>query len=152
MSKKRTKKVKAEKDKELKEQLARALADYDNLQKRLDRERENLGRIVSSQVVVKLLPILDMLSDIQEHLKDSGLSIAIKEFEDALKELDVVGIEASAGTRFDENLHECVEVVSKKGIADGEIVECSLSGWKFKDTDIIIRPAKVIVNRKENTK
>ena len=41
--------------------LARALADYDNLSKRVDRERADLGKLASVGIVVKLLPVLDGL-------------------------------------------------------------------------------------------
>jgi molecular chaperone GrpE (heat shock protein) len=39
--------------------LARALADYDNLSKRVDRERQDLGKIASIGIIVRLLPVLD---------------------------------------------------------------------------------------------
>ena len=63
----------------VKAMLARALADYDNLSKRVDRERTDLCRIASVGVIVKLLPVLDNLERAQGHIKDSGLAIAIGE-------------------------------------------------------------------------
>ena len=52
--------------------LARALADYDNLSKRVERERQDLGKIASVGLVLKLLPVLDNLESAQVHLKGSG--------------------------------------------------------------------------------
>lgn len=142
MSKKRTFK----KEDSLKEQLARALADYDNLRKRVERERQDLEKLVSLKVIVKLLPILDMLEGIQKHLKDSGLAIAVKEFEDVLNDDGFERIGVSPGEAFNEDLHEAVEVVNLKDKKNGEIVEEILSGWKYGD-GFVIRPTKVKVNK-----
>lgn len=131
---------------ELKGQLIRTLADYDNLQKRTDKEREDLRKVLSSQFVSKLLPVLDMLEDAQEHLKDSGLAIAIKEFYEVLDSEGVKKIEAKKGMMFDEELHEAVETVDK-GTKSGEIIRVVLTGFAINNQ--LIRPAKVIVVRKE---
>ena len=71
---------------ELKGQLARALADYDNLRKRADEEKDALFKYSSQRIIAGLLPILDMLEAAQKHINDQGLAIAIKEFKDLLRE------------------------------------------------------------------
>jgi len=131
---------------ELKGQLIRTLADYDNLQKRTEKEREDLRKVVSTHIVSKLLPVLDMLEDAQKHLKDSGLAIAIKEFYEVLDSEGVKKVKAEKGMMFDEGLHEAVETVDKGG-KSGEIVSVILSGFSIGDK--LIRPAKVVVVRKE---
>lgn len=131
---------------ELKGQLIRTLADYDNLQKRTDKEREDLRKVLSAHFVSKLLPVLDMLEDAQEHLKDSGLAIAIKELYEVLDSEGVKKIEAKKGMMFDEDLHEAVETVDKGG-KSGEIIKVVLTGYLIGDK--LIRPAKVVVTRKE---
>ena len=84
---------------ELKNQLARALADYDNLVKRVEREKSEHRQLLVSRFVLQLLPILDTLYDAQNHLSDSGLAITIKEFEELLKS---EGVEQIAVTRGDK--------------------------------------------------
>jgi molecular chaperone GrpE len=139
------KKTKKDEFKDLKNQLARALADYDNLRKRVEREREQVERIVGARFALKALSVFDMLEDAQKHLKDSGISLTIEEFEKVLKDEGVEKIEAGPGTKFDEELHEAVEVV-KTG-KDGKIADVVLTGWKFRDGPVI-RPTKVRVNKK----
>lgn len=129
---------------DLRNQLARALADYDNLRKRIEKDKEVYRQLASLEVVAKLLPVFDMLDEAQKHLQDSGLAIAINEFKEVLSEEGVEEIFSKPGTKFDENLHEAVDVVKNKKGKDSEIVEEILSGWKFKDGPII-RPAKVKV-------
>ena len=131
----------------VKAMLARALADYDNLSKRVDRERTDLCRIASVGVVVKLLPVLDNLERAQEHIKDSGLAIAIGELINVLKDEGLTVINPSIGDEFDENTMEAIEVVS--GASDNTVAEVVLAGWKYED-ETVVRHAKVKVSKKNN--
>jgi len=130
----------------VKAMLARALADYDNLSKRVDRERTDLGKIASIGVIIKLLPVLDNLERAQEHIKDSGLAIAIGELINVLKDEGLTVINPSTGDEFDENTMEAIEVVS--GERDNMVSEVTLTGWKYED-GTVVRHAKVKV---ESTK
>jgi len=125
--------------------LARALADYDNLSKRVDRERQDLGKLASISIVVKLLPVLDGLESAQEHLKDQGLAISLVEFKKVLSEEGLTEIRPKVGDEFNEQEMEAIEVV--KGESDNRIVETVLAGWKFLD-GIVVRHAKVKVSKK----
>lgn len=126
----------------LKNQLARALADYDNLRKRVEAERDEFTKFSNFRLVVKLLNIYDMFNEAQKHLKDSGIAIAIREFESVLDDEGIEKVPVEKGDSFDENLHEAVEIV--EGGSEGKISEVLLSGWKYKDGKII-RHAKVRV-------
>ncbi|MEJ2347873.1 MAG: nucleotide exchange factor GrpE [Patescibacteria group bacterium] len=139
------KKVIKKADKELKDvenQLARALADYDNLRKRVEREREELEKLAGIKFAIKILTIFDMLEEAQKHLKDSGIALTLEEFIKILKEEGIEKIKAEPGDEFDEGLHEAVEVV--KNGKDGKIADVVLTGWRFNDGPII-RPTKVRV-------
>ncbi len=129
----------------LKDQLARALADYDNLRKRYEAEREIWVKFASERLIIKLLPILDALRQAQGHLKDSGLAITIKQIEDIFKEEGIEEIKAEVGSNFDHNLHEAVEAVEGKE-KEAKIKELLLSGWRFTN-GLILRHAKVKVSK-----
>jgi molecular chaperone GrpE len=134
----------------LKAMLARALADYDNLSKRVDRERSDFGKIVSVGVIVKLLPVLDNLERAQEHLKDSGLAIALGEFKKVLSEEGLTEIKPEIGSVFDEQTMEAIEVVpgesNNNGVARAKVAEVVLIGWKF-NNGTVVRHAKVKVSK-----
>jgi molecular chaperone GrpE len=132
----------------LKNQLARALADYDNLKKRVEAEREIFDQLATVKVFNRLLPVFDMFEHVQKHLKDSGLAMAMMELRAKIKEEGIEPIEPKAHAPFDEKLHEAVEIVNEKGFENGEITELLLTGWRVKDGRVI-RPAKVKVNKKE---
>lgn len=124
----------------LKSQLVRALADYDNLRKRTQSDMDQLRRTASLKIVLSLLPTLDILESAQKHLQDQGLAIGIGEFKNVLKEEGIEEINSLG--KFDEEVHEAVETVT--GGKSGEISEIVMPGYKFKD-GLVIRHAKVKV-------
>ena len=127
--------------------LARALADYDNLSKRVDRERQDLSKIASVGLIVRLLPILDGLESAQAHLQDQGLAISIVEFKKVLSEEDLIEIRPKVGEVFDENIMEAIEIVKSASDNDNNVAEVVLIGWKFND-GTMVRHAKVKVSKK----
>lgn len=136
------------KNEELEHRLKRTLADYHNLERRIDDERRQLSKLSAIILIEKLLPVLDNIENAQNHLEDKGLEIVIKQFKDVLATEGLEEIET--GAQFDPNFHEAVEV--QEGEQDGRIVKVLTKGYKIEDR--VIRPAKVTVERKqaENSK
>ncbi len=129
----------------LKSQLARALADYDNLRKRVEKEREELIKFASLSLFEKLMPVFDMLNQAQKHLNDDGLKGVVGELKRVLKEEGIVEISVSPGEEFNENFHEAIEVEKpKEKEKKGKIAEVFLNGWMLEGGKVI-RPAKVKV-------
>lgn len=132
-------------DQELKNQLARALADYANLKKRVEEERTNVYKMASVSVLLKVLPILDNLRSALRHVSDSGIAIIVGELETLLKEEGLEEIKLGKGDEFNESEAEAVEAVETKEKKDNNTVsEVLLSGWKYSD-GTIVRHAKVKV-------
>lgn len=127
--------------------LARALADYDNLKRRSDEEKLSWVKFSSLSIVSKLLPIMDMLESAQTHLKDSGLAIAILEFKKVFIEEGLEEILPAAGSEFNENSQEVVEIVN--GTSNNTVSEVLVPGWKFKD-GAVVRHARVKVTKLNN--
>jgi len=127
---------------ELKNQLIRALADYDNLRKRTDLEKEIWIKFASERILVALLPVLDSLEEALKHLQDQGLAMAVGEFKKIFSEEGLEEIQPKVGEEFNHEIHEVIEVED-----DGQkdtIAEVTLNGWKFKEGKVI-RFAKVKV-------
>lgn len=129
--------------KELEEKYLRALADYQNLEKRVEREKDNFIKFANTVLILKMLPILDNLQRAGSHLKDQGIDLVIKQFKEALNSEGVTEINSS-GTTFDPELHEAVEKVSGE---DDRVIDIVESGYKMGDK--VIRPAKVTVGGKK---
>lgn len=128
--------------------LVRALADYDNLHKRFDREKDKFLQFANKGLIARFLTIYDMLESAQEHINDSGIAIILEEFTKILQEEKVEKIAAKAGSKFDEKLMEAVEAESGKKGDEGKVAEVFLTGWKFVDGPIV-RPVKVKVYKRD---
>lgn len=128
---------------QLQDRLKRALADYQNLEKRVEEERKLLSRLSASLLIEKLIPVLDNLENAQSHLKDEGLEIVIKQFKGILVSEGVEEI-AAVGSQFNPHLHEAVE--AQVGDQDNLVIKVIAKGYKIEDT--VIRPAKVIISKK----
>ncbi|MCL5675650.1 MAG: nucleotide exchange factor GrpE [Patescibacteria group bacterium] len=132
-----------EKNEELNNSWKRALADYQNLEKRIRENSDELAKYAGEQILREVLEPLDILKKAEEHLQDQGLSLAVSNFLKVLEENGVVKIEV-VGKKFDPNLMECVEVV--QGEKEDVVVEEIRAGYMFKDK--ILRPAQVKVGKK----
>jgi molecular chaperone GrpE len=130
----------------LKSQLVRALADYDNLIKRVEREKNDIEKLVSLRLILRLLTVLDGLESAQEHLKDQGLAISLGEFKQILNEEGLTEIRPKVGDQFDQETMEVVEVAA--GENDNSIAEIVLVGWKYSEGSVV-RHAKVKVIKKQ---
>ncbi|MDP2933639.1 MAG: nucleotide exchange factor GrpE [bacterium] len=122
------------------EKYLRCLADYQNLEKRTRTEREDFVRFANKELILKLLDVLDTFEKLEAHLKDEGLDLAVKQFQDVLR---AEGLEKIVlGEEFNPEEAECVETVKGK---TGEIIEEIRAGYKLKGR--IIRTARVKVGK-----
>ena len=124
-------------------QLKRVLADYHNLEKRVEGERKLLSELTLAILIEKFLPVLDNLENAQNHLNDEGLAMVVKQFNDVLTSEGVEEIEAE-GTQFNPHLHEATQV--EQGENDNLVVRVLRKGYKINDK--VIRPTQVVVSRK----
>lgn len=120
----------------LKAQLQRALADYDNLQKRVEKDYLEIGDRVKSQFLINLLPAIQMLYGVQNHLNDPGLALSIQQFEMALNEQGIEKIEPEVGDEFDSETCDAVDAEEDEQRA-GSIAEVVATGWKFSEGKVI---------------
>lgn len=139
------KKVAREKEVEdIKNQFKRALADYSNLQKRVEEEKKTLVKFANAGLLVKMLSVLDSLEAAAKLMQSEGLDLTIKKFKDVLATEGVKEIEIEV-KGFDPLFHEAVEVV--KGNEDDKVVEVVEKGYTLEGR--VLRPAKVKVSKKQ---
>ena len=122
----------------MKNQLARAMADYSNLQKRTDEERGTMYKLASISFMTKILPIIDNLKQAQNHVKDSGIAMIIGQLETIAKEEGFEEIKIQVGDQFNEQIMEVTEVVeTEKDLDNNKISEVVMSGWKYSDGTVV---------------
>jgi molecular chaperone GrpE len=131
---------------ELNDKLARSLADYVNLEKRIETQRQFFFTMAVSSIIVKMVDILDDLYLAQEHLKDQGLEIAIGKFVSVLKsegleEVDVLG------KTFNPETMDCVDTCDGK---QNTVTSVKKRGYALNGQNI--RPAQVVVGHEPEIK
>lgn len=131
---------------ELKTKYLRALADYQNLERRTHVEVSEVRKYAAEVILARLLPVVDTLSKAKEHLKDPGLDLVYKELQAVLAEQGVERIEA-VGKYFNPHEMECVEVIEGK---DNEVAEEVLPGYRLHGK--ILRVVQVKVGKKQINK
>ncbi len=92
---------------ELQNQLRRALADYQNLEKRVADQKSAWIMSANKDLILRMLPGLDNLLLADKHTEDQGVKIAIKHFLDILESDGVKKIKTE-GQDFDPNLMEAI--------------------------------------------
>jgi molecular chaperone GrpE len=97
---------------DLRDRSIRTLADFENYRKRSDREREDLKRYATTDVLRDFLPVVDNLEralaagGTVDDLK-MGVDLTLRHFRDLLRQRGVVEVKA-AGEAFDPAVHEAV--------------------------------------------
>jgi len=131
---------------ELNEKLARSLADYANLEKRIEAQRQFFFTIAVSGMITKMVDVLDDLYLAQEHLKDKGLEIAVNKFISLLKSEGLTETEV-LGKVFDPQTMDCVDVGDGK---QDTVLAVKKRGYALNGQNI--RPAQVVVGREPEVK
>ena len=127
----------------------RLKAEFDNYRKRKDSEISSLLKYEGKSFIMDFLSILDNISRGIESYKEDDIKKALLLVkDDFIKKLDVKGVKpfGEVGDNFDPELHEALTTTNDPKTDDNLIVEIYESGYKYKD--LIIRHAKVVVNKK----
>lgn len=136
----------------LEDQLKRAVADYRNLERRIQEDSVAVAQYLRSQLIVKLLPVLDNLDQAVKGASEvdqqsgwfKGVSMSVKQFKQVL--IDEGLNEIPASDTFDPRLHEAVDTADGE---EGKIVKVLSSGYTLGEK--VIRPTKVVVGKKGET-
>jgi molecular chaperone GrpE len=154
-----------------KEQFLRAVADFDNYRKRIERERRELSEYAAADVLLDLLPIID---NFERALQASasppgasafakapadktadkpaeseafyrGVELIHKQMLDLLRKRGVTGIDA-LGADFDPNVHQAVIHEPSEEHREGEVMQELQRGYKLGDR--LLRPSMVKVAKR----
>jgi len=125
----------------LEEQLQSAVADYRNLEGRIEKEVSRFRQESLMRLIDKLVGVLDDLERAEKHLKERGLTMAVNQFKGVLKSEGVEEI-ISDQEVFDPINMDCIDVVD--GSKD-VVAETVLKGYRLNGD--VVRPAKVKVGK-----
>jgi molecular chaperone GrpE len=139
---------------ELKERLLRVLAEQQNFQRRLERERDDAVRFAATQLVKELLQTADNLSralqsvapgapDQNEPLRNllGGVAASERALQDTFVKHGITRIQPALGEPFDPSRHQAMFEVEGTACEPGTIAQVVLPGYAYHER--LLRPAFV---------
>ncbi|MDA8731448.1 nucleotide exchange factor GrpE [Flavobacteriaceae bacterium] len=140
--------IQLEKDKYL-----RLFAEFENYKKRTSRERIELFKTASQELMTSLLPIMDDfdrgLSEIKK-VKDKellkGMQLINDKFKNTLTQKGLTEIEVKEGDVFDAEIHEAItQIPAPSDKLKGKVIDAVEKGYKLGEK--IIRYPKVVIGQ-----
>jgi molecular chaperone GrpE len=136
---------------EMQDRYLRLSAEFDNFRKRTLREKMELAKYATEDILLKIIPVMDDFERALANMENaaecsavkSGIDLIYGKFTDFLKQNGIREIE-SLNTAFNVDLHDAVANTPVEDESmKGKIVEVVKKGYYLQDK--IIRHAKVVV-------
>jgi len=132
--------------------LKRTRAEFENYQKRAQKDREQERRYMQGAFALDLLPVIDNLERTLNAAKQAGetgaivqgVAMVLSQFLDVLKRNGVTPIDAQ-GKPFDPNVHQAVMQQENKAQPPNTVLQVLEPGYMIQDR--VLRPAKVVVSK-----
>ena len=137
---------------EAQDQVLRTLADSENLRRRLEREKEDLGNYIVSNFAKEILSVVDNLQRAIKSIEDKkedegafdtfveGIELTEKQLITSLEKFKIKKINTD-NEAFDPNLHQAMFEIEGKNSEAGKISEVIQDGYTIGDR--LLRPAMV---------
>lgn len=117
----------------------RALADYQNLEKRVSQGQNEFVKFANASLIDKLLTILDDLERALAHTQDKGLKLIVNQFKNVLESEGVAQVQA-INQPFNPETMDATDMVPGK---KNTVIKVIAKGYTLNDK--VLRPAKVQV-------
>lgn len=126
-------------------------AEFENYQKRMEKNRMHIQSIERASILRDFLKIMDSFEKAIDHIDNAQVS----NFEDIksiynqllnqFKSYDVEQIPTSKGDLFDYRIHEAISHIENADLPENSIVDILQTGWKMNKG--ILRYSKVIISK-----
>jgi molecular chaperone GrpE len=130
------------------EMYLRALADFENYRRRVDRESSRTVRSGKREIILSLLEVLDGFDRAFQHAGKNqsslfeGLQAIHRKLLGVLQAQGIAPFD-SVGQAFNPELHEAIAAVAANGHPSGTVVDDVQRGYRWGDE--VLRPARVRV-------
>ncbi len=143
-----------EKIAELEELRLRDLAEFENIKKRVEKEKQQAIAYAHEQFARDLLAVIDSLDNARASMGESqsseealenikeGIELTMDQFKKVFAKHGIELVDIESG--FDPNFHEAVMRVDSDEHESGQIVQVLQKGYKIKDR--VLRPAMVSIS------
>ncbi|TAK84580.1 MAG: nucleotide exchange factor GrpE [Betaproteobacteria bacterium] len=124
------------------EQMLRALADTENVRKRLQSEAANAQKYALERFAGELLPVVDSLEAALKSGDVSGIEVTLRQLRGALDKAAIREINPAPGERFDPHRQQAMAAVEAES-EPNTVVAVMQKGYTLHDR--VLRPALVTV-------
>jgi molecular chaperone GrpE len=125
------------------EQMLRALADTENVRKRLQSEAANAQKYALEGFAKGLLPVVDSLEAAVKAADVSGIEVIVRQMKAALEKASIREIDPARGERFDPHREQAMAAVEAADAEPNTVVGVMQKGYMLHDR--VLRPALVTV-------
>jgi len=138
---------------EEKDKFLRLFAEFENYKKRTSKERLELYKTASQELMSALLPLIDDLDRASlefDKSKEEGLvegfSLIKNKFSEILKSQGLIITKVNKGDEFDAEIHEAItQIPAEDKKMKGKVIDVIESGYKLGEK--ILRYPKVVVGK-----
>jgi len=132
--------------KEKDEKLLRSIADFQNYQKRMQKELINREEETKQKYLTELIDLNELLKKAYEDSDPKeGLKLMVNNIKNFFEKENIKYINC-VGEKFDHNLHHAITTVEKDDCEDDIIIGEVKKGYMINDK--LLRPSQVIVTKK----
>lgn len=132
-----------EKVKELTGALQRLQAEFENSQKRLQKEQDEFKKYSNASLIEQILPVLDSLEQGVQHNKD--FVQVYEQLFSVLKKNGLEKIEVNVGDSFNHDNMEALMQEKNDSLEEGEVVQVLSTGYLLNGK--VLRTAKISINK-----
>jgi molecular chaperone GrpE len=133
-----------------KNQYLRTIADYQNFQKRMEKELIIKENETKQKYLTELIDLHELLKKAcNDNNPKEGLKLIIENIEKFFEKEQIKYIDC-IGKKFDHNLHNAVSTLEKDNCEDDTVIEEVKKGYMIDDK--LLRPSHVIVAKKNQNK
>ena len=124
------------------EAMLRAVAEADNIRKRVQAEAASAQKYALERFAEGLLPVVDSLEAALQSEDVSGIELTLRQLKAALEKASIQQINPAPGERFDPHRHQAMAAVPASA-EPNTIVAVMQKGYSLRDR--VLRPALVTV-------
>ncbi len=133
----------------VKESLIRATADFENIKKRLEREKGEAVKFACEGFARDLLPVIDALEiaaaldapdGVADKIKD-GINMTIEQFKKCFEKYGIS--EVATEMEFNPEVHNAINYVENSGVEPGKIAQVYQKGYTYNGR--VLRAAMVVI-------
>lgn len=133
-----------------KESLMRATADFENIKKRLQREKSEAVKFANETFARDLLPVIDALEiasnlqsgddPIAQKIKE-GIDLTIEQFKKCFEKYGIK--EIATDIDFDPEVHNAINYIETNEVESGKIATVYQKGYLYNNR--VLRPSMVVI-------